>query len=209
MKKLIGAVLLGLLALGMTPQKAMADGASVTSITFDGTYASDSTGFLFAAPDESFSISFEVPTTLTSGSAADGFSVISTILFDSSEFSGFSTPAVIDFNPASAGGLFSIGFSTDIADGMFFNWTAEGQQLYTLNSGGTTATLPPVGMFNIVGSPNIFAGASFYSDTFGDLAPISSGTVTVNSAMPEPPPLYLLICGCLALGMLKRKALIS
>ena len=205
MKKLIGIFILGFFALGVIAQSAHADG---TTITFNGSYASDSDFSLFSVSDENFSISFNVPSTLTSVFGS-GFSANTLISFNSPEFSD-ALPAVIIFNPTSDGGLFQIDATTnEFGEDVSLGWVLFGQQLYTLNSAGTAATLIPNGVFNIVPSADIFSGGSFFFDTLGDQAPISSGTVTLASGVPEPPALYLLICGCLALAIVKLRFLPS
>jgi hypothetical protein len=207
MKKVIGVLVLAIFALGLTTQSALADG---TTITLNGIFTSDANGSDFSGPNEAFSISFNVPSTLTSVSFGGGFSVDTSILFSSTLTSPpIMVPAVtVVFNPSSEGGLFDLFFTTEeFSESATLNWILLGQQLYTLNSAGTTATLVPNGTFNISPSTSMTSGGSVMFDTFGDSAPIASGVVTLTSGMPEPSALYLLLCGLLALATLKRKFL--
>jgi hypothetical protein len=182
MKKLIGVLVLSIFALALTAQSALADG---TTITFTGSYSSDSNSSLFSAPDGTFSFSFDIPSTFSTATLVDGFITLNTSvdLFGS----GVSQPGIVVFAPSDNRG----GFDIDVSEeGVTYSWTAVGPQLYILNSGGTTATLIPNGSFDVVPSPNIFSRGSFFSDTNGDLAPISSGIVTLFSSVPEPSALY-------------------
>jgi hypothetical protein len=209
MNKLIGVLVLTIFALGLTARSALAD---ETTLTFNGSYTSDSNSTLFSQPGETFSITFNVPSTLTSALGGGFFSANTLLSFNSPGFSApVVLPAEIVFKPTSAGGLFQTDSTTEEdSDVVMIGWNLSGQQLYTLNSAGTTATLIPNGVFNLPPAANMFSNAgNFFTDTLGNEATISSGTLTLTSSVPEPSALYLLICGCLALATIKRKFLPS
>jgi hypothetical protein len=199
MKKTIGVLVLAFFSLGLTAQSALAD---AITITFTGSYSSDSNFSLFSAPDGTFSISFLVPSTFPAGPFATEVVALNT----TDDNPASVQPGVVDFLSTGSGGLFDFNVTEEAVT---YSWVAKGPQLYTLNSSGTTATLIPNGVFNVVPSASIFSGGSFFSDTNGDLSPIASGVVTLTSSIPEPPAFYLLLCGCLALATLKRKFLPS
>ena len=199
MKKMIGVLVLATVALGLTPRSAFAD---AVTITFTGSYSSDSNFSLFSAPDGTFSISFLVPSSFPAGPFATEFIDLNT----TDDNPASVQPGMVQFSSTGSGGLFDFSVTEEAVT---YSWVAKGPQLYTLNSGGTTATLIPNGVFNVVPSASIFSGGSFFSDTNGDLSPIASGVVTLTSSMPEPSAFYSLLCGLLALAALKRKFLFS
>jgi hypothetical protein len=203
MKKLIGILALGIFALGMTPQSALADSSS---ITVGSSFAPGSPTTLFSAPGDAFSFSFSLPSSspCACGPTSNGFDVNALVNYTLGSTSFNNLPAVIAFAPSSLGGLFDVEVTVD---GVLYDWFLIGSQVYTVNSAGTVATLLPNGIFSITPGDTASGSGSFFFDTNGDFAPLPGGSVGLTSRAPEPPALLLLICGCLSLAALKRKFL--
>ncbi|HXN71380.1 MAG TPA: hypothetical protein VN861_02375 [Candidatus Acidoferrales bacterium] len=203
MKKLVGILALGILALGVAPQSALADSSS---ITVSSSFAAGSPTTPFSAPGDAFSFSFNLPSSspCACGPTSNGFDVDAFVNYTLGSTNFTNLPAVIAFAPSSLGGLFDVEVTVD---GVLYDWFLIGSQLYTVNSAGTVATLLPNGTFGITPGDTASGSGSFFFDTNGDFAPLPGGSVQLTSRAPEPSALLLLICGCISLAALKRKFL--
>ena len=199
MKKFIGILAVAALILGLGATVARADGGT-TSYTVDSTFSSTTTLTPFSAPSESFTFSFNLPSTCTCGPFGGGFSENALVNYTFGGASFTNVPATIIYAPSSLDGLFDIMITSG---GQTYDWYLTGAQIYSVS--GSTATLLN-GMFPITPfNPSDGSGSVFY-DLSGDYGGLTGGTVTaMTSSVPEPSALLLLLCGCAALVGLSRK----
>jgi hypothetical protein len=204
MKEFIGILAVAILILGLGATVARADGGA-TSYTVDSTFSSTTTATPFSAPSDSFTFTFSLPSTCTCGPFGSGFSENALVNFTFGGTSFTNVPATIMYAPSSLDGLFDIMITSG---GQTYDWYLTGAQIYSVS--GSTATLLN-GMFPVTPfNPSDGSGSVFY-DLSGDYGGLTGGTVMARStsAVPEPSPLLLLLCGCASLVGLSRKVVNS
>jgi hypothetical protein len=204
MKEFIGILAVAILILGLGATVARADGGA-TSYTVDNTFSSTTTATPFSAPSDSFTFTFSLPSTCTCGPFGSGFSENALVNYTFGGTSFTNVPATIMYAPSSLDGLFDIMITSG---GQTYDWYLTGAQIYSVS--GSTATLLN-GMFPITPfHPSDGSGSVFY-DLSGDYGGLTGGTVMASStsAVPEPSPLLLLLCGCASLVGLSRKVVNS
>lgn len=195
------ALLLVVLAAAVAALSTGADANAMDHVVITGTYASSASSTAFSGPNETFTLTFTVPTvgTLEKGGTIQDGGIAVTI-----GFGGSSTTLtdLIEFFPSGplpngGGGLnVSVIFGTDT-----FEWELGGAQLFN----SSNALVP--GNSGISSSQFTPELVIMDNDDNSFIADITGGTFDISStaATPEPSSLLLLGTGLLGLGAVIRR----